>query len=257
MARHAWLTLARTVGALVCVAVCVSCGGSVVSGDSPDARTSTDVLPPQRGMTDGSVTAEDTATPPPPPVDAPVDIPRPVDVAPPIDRPPDIVTVVAAAPDVAVIRCAAGAPNCPDGTYCVTPNCGNNGTCQPVPADVQQAPVCGCDRLTYWNAGVAATNGTSVRGDGACPNVNAMSIACGGLAGANCPNGSMCNLEQASDATCNQTAAGRCWVLPATCPPLANPTTRRCVGGGGNQLCQSACDLIQAGRIFTVDPTCP
>jgi hypothetical protein len=250
MARHGWLTLA--------LIACVSCGGNVVSMQGLDAGMQTQLPPPQRGATDSSMTVEDAGTSPPP-VDAPVDVSRPVDVAMPIDRPPDIVTVVDATPDVPLVRCTMATANCPDGMYCSTPACGNNGTCQPLPAgaDTAQAPVCGCDRLTYWNVSLAATSGTSVRGDGVCPAVTAMSMACAGVGNGTCPNGSLCNLEQATVATCNQNASGRCWVLPATCPPVAMPTTRRCVGGGGNLPCQSACDLIQLARVFTVDPTCP
>jgi len=221
--------------------------------EGTDARMQTEVPPPQRGMTDGSTTAEDVA---PPPVDAGVDVSRPADVAMPVDRQPDLVNVVDAQPDVGVVRCMVATANCPDGMYCLSPNCGVNGTCQPVPANVQQAPVCGCDRITYWNAGVAAANSASVRVDGACP----AGVACGaGIGAATCPAGAICNLEQATDATCNQNATGRCWTLPAACPALpagTMPTTRRCVGGGNNP-CLPACELIQAGRIYFTDPTCP
>jgi hypothetical protein len=233
----------------------------------------TQLPPPQRGTTDGSIAgsggtggagaggAGGTTTPPPPPVDAGVDLPRPpVDAGMPIDRPPDIVTVVDAAPDVPLIRCTANTAMCPDGMYCSTPACGNNGTCVAVPSGNQQAPVCGCDRLTYWNTSLAATTGTSVRAEGACAAGAVTSIACGGLQNANCPAPALCNLEQASNAACNANAAGRCWMLPAACPPLGAgmmPTTRRCVGGGANPACQSACDLIRMERVYTTDATCP
>jgi hypothetical protein len=274
MARPAWLTLG--------LVACISCGGKVVSMEGVDGSMQTQLPPSQRGSADASVTPppEDSGTTPPPPVDAGVDVPRPpvdagvdvprppvdtgmppVDAGMPIDRAPDLIVVVDAAPDTPVIRCGVNnTMACPDGMYCLTPNCGNNGTCVAVPTSAQQAPVCGCDRLTYWNATVAADNGTSVRADGACAAGAVNSIACGGVQNVNCPAGSFCNLEQAADTTCNANAAGHCWMLPATCPALpagTTPTTRRCVGGGVNPPCMPACDLIRTERVFITDATCP
>jgi len=254
MRRPVWLTLG--------LLACTSCGGKVVSMQGPDARTGVELPPSMRGTVDASAgSSPDTATPPPPPVDAGPDLARPADVAPPVDlRPaPDLVVVVDATPDVVLgARCNVAQGNCPDGSFCFAPNCGVNGNCMVADTTAQQDPVCGCDRITYWNGAVAAANNASIRAVGACP-VN-LSTACGGALGTQCPAGSICNLAQENAAACIAAAAGRCWTLPATCPALPAgtlPSTRRCVGGGGNSPCLSVCELITTGRVFRADDTCP
>jgi len=193
-----------------------------------------------------------------------VDLARPpVDVAPPVDlRPPTPdtgVVVVDAAPDVTLgQRCNVATGNCPAGQYCFSASCGVAGNCVVADTTAQQDPLCGCDRITYWNGAVAAATNASIRAAGACP-AN-LSMACNTTLAGQCPAGSMCNLEQENDQACVANATGRCWTLPNNCPALPAgtlPNTRRCVGGGANTPCMSVCDLISAGRIFRVDDTCP
>ncbi len=236
MRRLGWLLF----GLLAC-----GCGGRVVGAEDMDAATTP---PPQRGQVDSSVAVVDTA--PPPPMDATVvvDVPAARDV--PVDR---IVVVDSGPPDIVVsVPCTVANNNCPAGTYCASANC-TTGVCTAAPASADETPVCGCDRVTYWNTSIAAANGASVRVTGACPN----GIACS-VNNPDCPTPAMCNLEQANTAGCNlNNPTGRCWVLPATCPPLAAgtmATTRRC---NSNNACQSRCSLIVAGRTYLVDPTCP
>jgi hypothetical protein len=241
MRRLTWLTLGL---------FAFGCGGQVVGMMDSDGSTAVEIGPPQRGASDGAAIGEVVA-PPPPPVDAAVDLGRSTDV--PIDRP--VVVVDAGPPDVppVVIACQVANNSCPAGTYCLSANC-TTCTCVAAPAasDVE-APVCGCDRLTYWNLSLAVSHAVSVRTDGACP----AGLACGGVAGTDCPTGALCNLEQANAVGCNlNSPAGRCWVLPATCPAAGGvqPTTRRC---GGNNTCQTVCALITAGRSYFTDLTCP
>jgi hypothetical protein len=185
----------------------------------------------------------------------------PVDGAPPLDgRASDVgMMVMDAAPDLVLgARCNVVLGNCPNGSYCYAPTCGVNGNCVVADTGAQQDPLCGCDRITYWNGAVAAASNAGIRAVGACP-VD-LSTACGAALGALCPVGSQCNLEQANAAACVANATGRCWTLPATCPALpagTRPNTRRCVGGGANPPCTSTCELISAGRTFRVDDTCP
>jgi hypothetical protein len=257
MRRPTWLTLG--------LLACTSCGGGRVVSVETDAQTGVELPPPVRGNVDATVgSTPDTATtpPPPPPVDAGVDLARPVDVAPPVDLRPAVdtgVMVVDAAPDVTLgQRCSVATGNCPAGSYCFAPNCGVNGNCVVADTTAQQDPLCGCDRITYWNGAVAAATNASIRAAGACP-AN-LSTACAAQLGGQCPVGSLCNLQQDSAAACLASATGRCWTLPAICPALPAGTTantRRCVGGGANAPCTSACELITAGRIFRVDDTCP
>jgi len=235
MGRLCWLVL----GLLAC-----SCGGRVVGMIGSDAGSSP---PPQRGPVDGSVIVVDSGTPPPPP---------PMDATVVVDVPVDRITVVDTGPSDLIVTapCTVANNNCPDGFYCQSANC-VTGVCTAAPASTDENPVCGCDRLTYWNTSLAAANGASVRGSGACP--NAMSTACSANNPNSCPMPALCNLEQPTVAGCNLVnAGGRCWVLPDTCPPLAagTATTRRC---NSNNACQSRCTLITNMRTFFVDPTCP
>jgi hypothetical protein len=237
-----------------------SCGGRVVGLVTPDSGVGADVAPPQRGQTDGAInldvstTPVDTGTtpPPPPPIDASVAM----DAQP--DRAADtgtVTPVVDAGTDVNLGRaCQVVNPNaCPAGSYCLSANC-VTGNCVVAPVSAQASPVCGCDRITYWNAAVAATAGNGVRVDGACP----AGVACGGIAALNCPNGSFCNFQVANATACNGAdIGGRCWALPDVCPlqPAGTaPTNRRCTG---NTACMTMCEMIRNERIYFTDATCP
>ena len=229
-----WLVGLLSWGLLAC-----GCGGRVV-GLMDDAGST---APPQRGAADGSMTV---GPPPPPPMDATVvvDVPVARDVQP--DR-------NTGAPDLGVtMPCTVANNNCPEGFYCLSANC-MTGVCTAAPASTDEDPVCGCDRLTYWNNSIAGANGAAVRAAGACP----AGVACSAN-NPNCPAPALCDLEQPSAAGCNLlNAGGRCWVLPDTCPPQAagtTPATRRC---NSNNACQTRCTLIMNARTFMVDPTCP
>src|SRR5947209_8385454 len=152
MRRLAWLTWGL---------FALGCGGRVVGTIGPDAA---DAAPPQRGPSDGPA-ATDVA---PPPVDAVVvDLGRVPDAIAPVDAPVDRpITSIDAPPDMVVgTPCQVANNNCPAGSYCLSANC-ITGTCVVAPTSDQEAPVCGCDRLTYWNASIAAGNAASVRIDG-------------------------------------------------------------------------------------------
>jgi hypothetical protein len=234
MRRKGWLVVTSLVGSLSGSLLAGGCGGRVV-GLMDDAGSS---APPQRGSVDGG-------PPPPPPMDAPVVV---------VDAAPDRITVVdTGPPDLGItMPCTVANNNCPEGFYCASANC-TTGVCTAAPASSDEEPVCGCDRLTYWNTSIAAANGASVRAAGAC----AAGTACSAN-NPNCPAPALCNLEQPSAAGCNLlNPGGRCWVLPDTCPPQAagtTPTTRRC---NNNNACQTRCNLITNARTFFVDPTCP
>ncbi len=238
MRRKGWLVGALAVPLIVSFfsgLLACGCGGRVI-GLMEDAGSTS---PPQRGSVDGSMTLVDTGSPPPPPMDAPVvvDVPVARDVA----------------PDLGItMPCTVADNNCPDGFYCQSANC-MTGVCTAAPASSDEDPVCGCDRLTYWNTSIAAANGASVRTTGACP----AGVACS-VNNPACPAPALCSLEQGSAAGCNLlNPGGRCWVLPDTCPPQAagtTPTTRRC---NTNNACQTRCNLIMNARTFFVDPTCP
>jgi hypothetical protein len=238
MRRLGWHLGYISLGLLAC-----GCGGRVVGTLGPDAGSSA----PQRGPVDASVIVVDTGAPPPPP---PIDAPSARDVA--MDR---ITVVDTGAPDVIVgtpCTIVNGNNNCADGFYCQSANC-MTGVCVAAPPSTEENPVCGCDRLTYWNASIAAANGASVRATGTCAN----NIVCSANNPNTCPTPSICNLEETAAGCDLVNPGGRCWVLPDTCPPLpagTTATTRRC---NSNNACVSRCTLIMNGRTFFEDPTCP
>lgn len=71
--------------------------------------------------------------------------------------------------------CKEGQGTCPGGQYCGVPlgQCGVQGVCIPKPAASQCTPdvdlVCGCNGVTYSNAGCAAVAGVIVKSKGKCP----------------------------------------------------------------------------------------
>ena len=68
--------------------------------------------------------------------------------------------------------CATNA-DCEADLYCekAVGQCDDPGTCQDRPAacPAVEAPVCGCDAVTYGNSCIAAGSGASVRSVGPCP----------------------------------------------------------------------------------------
>lgn len=69
-------------------------------------------------------------------------------------------------------RCNENA-DCESDLYCEKPAglCESDGTCEVRPdvCPAVEAPVCGCDGLTWSNSCIAAAEGVSVRSVGPCP----------------------------------------------------------------------------------------
>jgi hypothetical protein len=140
--------------------------------------------------------------------------------------------------------CVIGGAPCLAGSYCASPTC-DVGTCQPKSPAVNDSygPVCGCDGLTYWNAGYAVSAGTSVRGANPCTRVTLTTQTCE-LGGQACPAGTYCGVS-AIVTMCSTTTAGICWVVPSPCPIQA--------GGAascGNLACASVCAAMMSGSAY-------
>jgi hypothetical protein len=150
--------------------------------------------------------------------------------------------------DAAPIPCtfSLGGGGCPGDQFCDAPGCGP-GTCAKTVRleGGELKPVCGCDKLTYWNNSVARSHAMSVAADGEC----ASGRTCG--PNARCSNGASCNAKVSA---CTAVASGTCWVLPASCPSSGlNPKTRQCLASS----CAGECDLIKSEKAWYDDPTCP
>jgi hypothetical protein len=133
----------------------------------------------------------------------------------------------------------AAADPCGPGLYCESANCGT-GKCARVATDEDgtRKPVCGCDKVTYWNAKVAAKHGMSVGSDTACGNP----VDCGGLMAKSCSSSAFCNYRMQADQCSMTEPTGTCWVLPAAC--AATPSLerfKRCTP----KTCGDECTLIR------------
>lgn len=151
-------------------------------------------------------------------------------------------------------KCTLPSPNCPSGSYCEVNGCGRDGVCRPVPkteSDVE-APVCGCNGVTYWNANVAARSYMSVRMNGACADGTPYLKTCD--KGTPCPQGSKCAVLPSSGATCSITNSGICWRLPSSCPDVTK-RYREC--GLGNVGCTTKCDGIDGEMKVYESKSCP
>jgi hypothetical protein len=94
-----------------------------------------------------------------------------------------------------------GFETCPKGWYCRGTKCGDSpGECQekPTTCDDEDAPVCGCDAVTYSNACEAAMNGVSLKFTWKC--VPKEGAACGGDTGKECLADQGCNVIGCEDA---------------------------------------------------------
>ena len=102
-------------------------------------------------------------------------------------------------------------------TYCKTDGCSGLGQCalRPHACLAIYLPVCGCNGATYGNACQAAAAGVNVAFDGAC------GMACGGIAGVQCPDGYFC--ENDEDSCLVADAAGECVEVPTGCPDVWDP----------------------------------
>lgn len=116
-----------------------------------------------------------------------------------------------------------GAPECPDGEYCLFPEdsqCGaadEGGRCtiKLQVCTLEFNPVCGCDGMTYGNMCQAASAGTSVASQGECSDTSTEGN-CGGIAGLSCADGQFCNFPP--EAQCGAAdQLGHCEQIPQAC----------------------------------------
>jgi hypothetical protein len=138
---------------------------------------------------------------------------------------------------------------CGGGAYCLVTTCTDSaaGMCVKLQGDAQAfAPVCGCDRLTYWSGAVAAAQKVAVRVSDQC----ATGIAC-------TPGSTACKVdrvqgycyitaETATQCSATPPPGGTCWVLPASC--MNTPGTGI---GCTDHTCKTQCDLIRAEEPWT------
>lgn len=142
--------------------------------------------------------------------------------------------------------------DCQPAEFCARATCGDAyGSCElrPLVCDDQGTPSCGCDGVSYWNDCLRTQFGATASRAGSCTTGAA---TCTDERATECPvAGAACARLLPPGPTCDDTALGACWVLPADCP-MTGPTDRwsSCT----NPMdCRGTCDAIRAGRPFRHD----
>lgn len=150
--------------------------------------------------------------------------------------------------------CRPGDPDaCGIDEYCRVEGCAVTGGVCTKRATFQAGayePVCGCDRVTYWNKELASSRGVNVAASGPCPASSALRCD----AQAKCPDGAHCNMVVRSRIGCLTDAVvnGLCWVLPASCPPVTAQRARACE----DNRCTSLCEAIKTEKRFYPVASC-
>jgi hypothetical protein len=159
-----------------------------------------------------------------------------------------------------------GGGTCTDNNDCVSTHfCEKSGcnaaagTCQPRPQNCGDQPniVCGCDGINYWNDCLRQQHGAVADHNGRCHMQEAAD--CGGLGNIPCPGSALCAYLFGNPNRCGMMdPMGDCWIVPASCPPIAIGAEWRECFGGPVDPCLSMCDAIRNGGWFYRDPNgCP
>jgi len=143
-----------------------------------------------------------------------------------------------------------GDGECAANEYCKKSSCdAATGTCSVRPAsctgdDATLAPVCGCDKFTYYTACVAAREGVNVATSGECGTGSPCTRAGG--------SGDSCSPHR-NRAACYRTRLscagmapneGVCWVLPDTCPQ--EDAAHLYCNAGGTPECHGLCEALES-----------
>lgn len=154
-------------------------------------------------------------------------------------------------------RCLTSA-DCLNGFFCQKHACGEiAGHCSRPPthcaSDTSDAPVCGCDGVTYFNdclRRAASIEGAAI---GAC---DSAALLCGRPGDRPCPGDAVCaRLNGSGDNACDANVPGACWVLPAICPsPTSSDRWNDCAPDGGR--CADTCFAARTERPFRRTTRC-
>jgi hypothetical protein len=115
------------------------------------------------------------------------------------------------------------------------------------------APVCGCDGITYLNACLADMNGQNVGAHAICAENTALKCTPGGDTCQIRPNG-YCAVILADRNACTvgQTQGGKCWVVAADCVE----TGTHYDSCDGSEKCIHSCDVAKSEKPYFPDSLC-
>jgi len=150
--------------------------------------------------------------------------------------------------------------DCDFSWFCQKQDCSAlSGLCSPTPAldDARYAPVCGCDRITYWNdtlrqvARVAAAQFDRC-GPDALPCMSGAECGPFGACRQILPDVSFCGSPPGTDAGM-EAGMGQCWALPNDCATADDkPMYLPCPPPPGSPApdCLTLCQALQADRPY-------
>ncbi|MGH7269350.1 MAG: Kazal-type serine protease inhibitor domain-containing protein [Polyangiaceae bacterium] len=172
-------------------------------------------------------------------------------------------------PDAGGLACG-NASDCPPGSLCSMPSCGaTEGVCAREPlrsaCTETESPVCGCDKVTYYNDCLRLAAGVRAASPGACPFGAGKPCTTTCEEGATCARvepvaltpilTAICSMPAASPASVPALWPGSCWVLPDACPPGARGDVRSFCPIGAQ--CLDTCTAIRTGGLYVNSQTCP
>ncbi len=147
--------------------------------------------------------------------------------------------------------------DCDFNEYCRrTPCNAARGVCQIRPGSCApgDAPVCGCDRITYLNDCLREAAGVNLYSRGQCTST---AMRCGGQGRQNCPEGSYCGALVPAGPVCMRDAPGTCWVVPAECGSSSLPGDRFVPCRQSPPECVDACTAIKRQQPYGRVSECP
>lgn len=154
--------------------------------------------------------------------------------------------------------CSSNA-DCEPRQYCAKAGCEDaQGVCASRPTLCEPAPepVCGCDKVNYFNDCLRRASGIASASEGEC---GKSGILCGLSQNSPCPDGGYC-AKFDSGPYCIPGTPGHCWVLPAQCGEDDTEGDRFLLcddGLGEAPACVDLCRAIRSEKPYSKVDRCP
>jgi hypothetical protein len=154
-----------------------------------------------------------------------------------------------------VARTCQSSNDCDQSWFCDKQDCSDaSGVCSPIPSsdDSNFMPVCGCDRITYWNNSLRQAARVSAAKPGSC---SFDALPC--TSSSECGPFGVCRqiLMDVMECGSDDPGAGQCWAIPNDCAsPDDKPVGLPCPPPPGTPPapppCLTLCEALQADRPY-------